>query len=970
MSEQNDDSIKIVIVNGNSNSSGGGCSNGGGTSASQGSKLTGDGGSHQVARSGKKNKYHGKTICDQIERCELNERFVNLRECNSSSMVSNSGSNCNRNSACGQCKCSGSHKLSAEAHAPPTCRPSSHHNQQQHSNDCPLKSACNHSRSLDRYFGHQEYERGLINSKSGHSEEDDLSKGTNSATSKAGYTTCPGKLNTTESATSTTATATTTSTAKTNGEINSEIRDEQLVIRGTAQQRLQFNQPKPNNKGSNSETSSKDTSTLDAGSNQQGTPVSMITNATREPQVKVLYNCAIATTNNAGEIKHQVKRINDCSGISSGNHFCKNEELSEADKMTTCYGTTTNEHDTEDEDDGLAGVEDEEGRHSGEDGDYGGIDDDDDDDDDEVDCNDRIQCKQHEHRHRNSVLSSINENSQRSGRVRSKLVSLFNQHQPHHNRHLSHYNHHCRQQRQKLKSQPKETANEEEVIYQQIDEDSPNASPHLIYLAESNTNINNPVAFQNKSTHSNTSRVNNRRLITRSGSQCSSVSSVSTSTSSSTSTASSSNSCAQSDSRSNYSSAACLSGSRYNKCSRIIIEAEDFKEIRDLNDQNNNKIITDENNNSCDNYQDAYSAISQDLDQDEPPSVDSDLKVGDLSSANESVFVAPPPPPPPPPPPLPPSMTNKKLTRVSNQLQISIKQHQLKIGRLEDLTSGDDDTTTTTLSSSSSCLSDKRNNHCNRIEKKLANQKQSNNKRNPAILHASAGLPAFIPPQFSSPPKDGTNIKPSEYLKRMSSTSALATSSVSSNNSESSGIVTACGSSSTTSSFSTPVGSLSSSTGASLISRSSKASSSNSSSSSGSNSTNNALVRRFERSGKHHVIVGHNRFKSAPKRQFGELSRSQSTSALGKIDSSDTDSVSDYSSSGESRDENCSDEVDNESCINTNSSSGIALQQAKRDFMNANLMNDIRNKAIFFKAKAGQPGVDKGKMGEVIQELR
>jgi hypothetical protein len=179
-------------------------------------------------------------------------------------------------------------------------------------------------------------------------------------------------------------------------------------------------------------------------------------------------------------------------------------------------------------------------------------------------------------------------------------------------------------------------------------------------------------------------------------------------------------------------------------------------------------------------------------------------------------------------------------------------------------------------------------------------------------------MAAFIPPQFSSPPRDGANIKPSEYLRRVNSNLALAApappivmlgphdgdddeddvsqrrpaneptkiSGDSSSSSASSGI-----SSGNQSSSSTPTGSLSSSTGASLRARANDLSLASSRAPAGVHDKttsvaaggtryrpNNGSDKRFR-----------DRFKRPARRPLGELNRSQSTSALNHLDSEDDD---------------------------------------------------------------------------------
>lgn len=150
-------------------------------------------------------------------------------------------------------------------------------------------------------------------------------------------------------------------------------------------------------------------------------------------------------------------------------------------------------------------------------------------------------------------------------------------------------------------------------------------------------------------------------------------------------------------------------------------------------------------------------------------------------------------------------------------------------------------------------------------------------------------MASFIPPQFSAPPKDGNNIKPSEYLKRVHSNSALAQAGVGSE-SERAGATKAGGggdnsasSSGVSSKTSTPNGSLSSSTGAALMSRfglaSKVPSEANSSGEEGQSQVGSFGARQQQ--------AGANRFKQfAQKRTpFFELNRrSQSTSALNKLD--------------------------------------------------------------------------------------
>lgn len=251
------------------------------------------------------------------------------------------------------------------------------------------------------------------------------------------------------------------------------------------------------------------------------------------------------------------------------------------------------------------------------------------------------------------------------------------------------------------------------------------------------------------------------RLLSRSGSQCSSVSSSSLMSSSSD--------------RSGCSA----------QCRPRIDEESSVEEISETSQDE-----LDDNNNNCEDFPDAYA------------SQESPMKAVRESSPT----VAPPPPPPPPPPPLPP-MLPAKQSAVSHDQELQLKARQL----------AEDNSDTAGRSSNSSGL-----------------KRPTNN------------LPAFIPPQFSAPPEDGTNIKPSEYLKRMTSGSKSSAS---------------C----------TPIGSLSSSSGASLASARSENCSSNDA----------QPERRFERN--LNVVNNNAKFR----RPLNELNRSQSTSALNaELDSS------------------------------------------------------------------------------------
>lgn len=357
------------------------------------------------------------------------------------------------------------------------------------------------------------------------------------------------------------------------------------------------------------------------------------------------------------------------------------------------------------------------------------------------------------------------------------------------------------------------------------------------------------------------------KLVSRSGSRCSSVSSAS----SSTSTSSASSTSFSAFSVVSSSTSAFSVGRSINK-SQIL---EEDKEQGDMRSDN----LVDDNNN-CNEYQNAYDDDKENL---------LDLRTTNIQ---QSMPASPPPPPPPPPPPLPSSLALATLV-VANEkplanLKLEVCQFQLR---------------SKTNESSIRC-----NNQYGE-----SGQPTKAGKRIPPNA-----LPTFIPPQFSTPPADGTNIKPSEYLKRVSSNSAIST-------------LCSGGSSSSSSNIYGISSNSPASTESSLSQNSSQSS-----------AAVPASGRRYERSSNHQVTA--NRFRQVlssnqQRSPIGTLNRSLSTSALGRIDDSDDidDSLSNYSS----------DSSPARSAINSNVLSS-------RGDSTANLMSAIRNfdRSRFLKSKA------------------
>lgn len=181
-------------------------------------------------------------------------------------------------------------------------------------------------------------------------------------------------------------------------------------------------------------------------------------------------------------------------------------------------------------------------------------------------------------------------------------------------------------------------------------------------------------------------------------------------------------------------------------------------------------------------------------------------------------------------------------------------------------------------------------------------------------------MPTFIPPQFSAPPQDETNIKPSEYLKRISSNSAL-------------NVISATSSAATiTTNLFPSSASTVSTAGGSMSSRSSQGSS-----------------RKFERAN-NGISSGASRYKLRQTARWGpepgELIRSQSTSALSRIDSDSDLNAAVQRNTAASVVGDANDDDDNE----TKSSIGRMTTTSSNDDhdngrsnQSANLMNAIRN---------------------------
>ena len=426
-------------------------------------------------------------------------------------------------------------------------------------------------------------------------------------------------------------------------------------------------------------------------------------------------------------------------------------------------------------------------------------------------------------------------------------------------------------ERQQQQQQPSSNA---EPIYQQIESPSPTSAtsggPNVAC-----TDCCQPAAL--------TAPSGSRRLLSRSGSQCSSMSSAG-----STYSSGSASSASPLPAASPAGASPLVVYARQQRSARVILEHELERAARKFG------LEADENNNSA-SYENAYAepAAPAAHDGTEPPATPLPL--------------APPPPPPPPPPPLPlPLQLGPKPVASSPallELQQSLGQLQLRAARQQQ----QHEPSPTTKS-----------------------------KHNPL---AALAQPAFIPPQFTAPPEDGTNIKPSEYLRRMSSNSTLASGSAASSSSSSGG-GGASSSNSHGSNSSTPIGSLSSSTGASLVSRSSQSSG----------------ARNFERNSRgRHLAAA--RFRAPQRRTLGELNRSQSTSALGRIDA-ELDSLS-----SSVCDSHFGADEDAHSCA------ACPTGDASRRDFNANLLSAIRNfDRSKFLNKANKEGAEQTGKGEFCTE--
>lgn len=145
-----------------------------------------------------------------------------------------------------------------------------------------------------------------------------------------------------------------------------------------------------------------------------------------------------------------------------------------------------------------------------------------------------------------------------------------------------------------------------------------------------------------------------------------------------------------------------------------------------VNNKNKDQKEIDMNNNNDDHYPDAYKQLEK-------------RQVNDDSRVAEPVLTTAPPPPPPPPP---PAMLGPIL-RLTKSLQQSTS-----VSERQPIEGAADSSQNT-----------------NRNRKARAAKAAAKGHMLAGNLHPL--MPAFIPPQFSAPPLDGNNIKPSEYLRRV-----------------------------------------------------------------------------------------------------------------------------------------------------------------------------------------------------------